>query len=150
MSIGELCNRDVVVISPDEPIQEAVSLMRQYNVGDIVVVVKRGDDSVPVGMLTDRDLVIEIMAKEISPESVTVGDVMSTTIVTAREDEDLVDVVHRMRDYGVRRMPIVNERNGLEGIISVDDVLALLAEQITGLAELVRKEIQHEHTQRSH
>jgi len=150
MSIGELCNREVVVIKTDASISEAVKLMRQYNVGDIVVVAQRGIHSVPVGILTDRDLVIEIMAKEVDPQSVTVGDVMSTTLVTAREEEELVDVVHRMRNKGVRRVPIVNEQGGLEGIIAVDDVLSLLAEQITGLAELVRKELQHERTTRSH
>lgn len=150
MSIGELCNREVVVIGANASINEAVKLMRQYNVGDIVVVAQRGIHSIPVGILTDRDLVIEIMARDVDPQSVTVGDVMSTALVTAREDEELVDVVHRMRNQGVRRVPIVNEHGGLEGIIAVDDVLSLLAEQITGLAELVRKELQHERTVRSH
>jgi CBS domain-containing protein len=150
MPIGELCNREVIIIRADESIQEAVKLMRQHNVGDLVVVEQRGLNIVPVGVLTDRDLVIEIMAKAVDPQSVTVGDIMSTTLVTALENEELVDVVQRMRKHGVRRVPVVNTHGGLEGIIAVDDVLGLLAEQVNGLAELVRIELHHERTTRSH
>lgn len=150
MSIGELCNREVIIIRADESIQEAVKLMRQHNVGDLVVVEQRGLNVVPVGILTDRDLVIEIMAKAVDPQSVTVGDIMSATLITALENEELVDVVQRMRKHGVRRVPVVNKHGGLEGIIAVDDVLGLLAEQVSGLAELVRIELQHERTVRSH
>ena len=150
MSIGELCNREVIVIKADESITQAVKLMRQHNVGDIVVVEQRGMNLVPVGILTDRDLVIEIMAKEVDPQLVTVGDIMSPKLITALENEELVDVVQRMRSHGVRRVPVVNKHGGLEGIIAVDDILGLLAEQVSGLAELVKIELQHEKTVRSH
>ena len=150
MSIGELCNREVIVIKADDSISEAVKLMRQHNVGDIVVVEQRGINVVPVGILTDRDLVIEVMAKDVDPQSVTVGDIMSSKLVTALENEELVDLVQRMRIHGVRRVPVVNTHGGLEGIIAVDDVLGLLAEQVSGLADLVRIELQHERTLRSH
>lgn len=144
MSIGELCNREVIVIEPQAMIADAVKLMRRYHVGDLVVVEQRGQQRVPVGMLTDRDIVIEVLAKDVSPGAITVGDAMSGPLVTAREDEDLVDVIARMRAHGVRRMPVVNAAGGLEGILAVDDILELLAEQMSGLAGLVKTEQQHE------
>ena len=144
MSIGDLCNREVVVIEPGASISAAVRLMRDYHVGDLVVVEQRGVERVPVGMLTDRDIVIKVMAEEIDPYSTSVGNLMTTELVTASEGEDLVDVVGRMRSRGVRRVPVVNTQGGLEGILAVDDILDLLAEQLTGLVGLVRVEQRHE------
>ena len=149
MSVGELCNREVVVVGPDASIAEAAKLMREHHVGDIVVVEQRTPEPVPVGILTDRDIVIEVLAAEVAPQSVAVRDVMSNSLVTAREDEELLDVVGRMRLSGVRRIPVVNQQGGLEGILTVDDVLELLAEQINGLAALVKVEQQRERERRS-
>jgi CBS domain-containing protein len=143
MSVGELCNREVIVIEADASIDEAVKLMRQYHVGDIVVV-RDSQQPVPAGMLTDRDLVIEVYAKGVDPASIAVGDVMSTSLITARESDDLFTVIGLMRKYGVRRLPIVNDAGWLEGIITVDDMMELLAEQVTGLVEVIRTEQQRE------
>jgi CBS domain-containing protein len=149
MSVGELCNREVVVVGPDASILEAVKLMREHHVGDIVVVEQRPSEPVPVGILTDRDIVIEVLAEEVDPQSVSVRDVMSDSLVTAREDEDLLDIVGRMRLHGVRRVPVVNQQGGLEGIVTVDDILELLAEQMNGLAALVKVEQQRERERRA-
>ena len=149
MSIGELCNREVIIVEADAPIGEAVKLMRDYHVGDVVVVESHGAQRVPVGMLTDRDIVIEILAEAVDPQSLSIRDVMSADLVTVREDEDLTGVIATMRRHGVRRVPVVNEQGGLEGIITVDDVLELLAEQMNGLAGLVRTEQAHEQAIRS-
>lgn len=144
MSIGELCNREVIVIEADASIDAAVKLMRHSHVGDLVVVEQRDQQAIPVGILTDRDIIIDVLAEDISPESLSVSDVMSTPLITARENEDLLDVIGRMRKHGVRRVPVVNGQGGLEGILAVDDVLEILVEQISGLAGLVRIEQQHE------
>lgn len=149
MSIGELCNREVIVVEPEASVRAAVALMRDFHVGDLVVVEQRGAERVPVGILTDRDVVIEVLAEDVDPQSVAVRDVMSDTLVTAREDEDLIDVVGRMRLHGVRRVPVVNARGGLEGILAVDDILELLAEQTNGLAGLVHVEQERERERRS-
>lgn len=146
MSIGELCNREVVVVEPDASIGDAVRLLRNYHVGDLVVVEQRGQQRIPVGVLTDRDIVIEILAEDVDPSSIAVKDVMSSPPVTAREDEDLVDVIAHMRTQGVRRIPVVNAQGGLEGILTVDDIIELLAEQVSGLAGLLKVEKQREHT----
>ena len=144
MSMGELCNREVVVIEPSASVSEAVRLMRDYHVGDVMVVEPRDTQRIPVGILTDRDIVIKVLAEGRDPQALSIRDVMSTGLVTAREDEELVDVIGRMRRQGVRRIPVVNEHGGLEGILAVDDVLELLAEQINGLTALVKIELQHE------
>lgn len=149
MSIGELCNREVVVVEPGASIRAAVALMRDFHVGDLVVVELRGRERVPVGIVTDRDIVIEVLAEDVDPQAVAVRDIMSGALVTAGEDDDLIDVIGRMRLQGVRRVPVVNARGGLEGILAVDDVLELLAEQMNGLAGLVAAERQHERDRRS-
>jgi CBS domain-containing protein len=149
MPIGEVCNREVAVIEADTTISEAVKLMRDQHVGDIVVVEQRGPEPVPVGILTDRDIVIEVLAEDVDPQSVSVGDIMSASLLTARESEELIDVIARMRAQGVRRVPVVNERGGLEGILTVDDILELLAEQVNGLAGLVKTEQLRERERRT-
>jgi CBS domain-containing protein len=137
------------VIEADTTISEAVKLMRDQHVGDIVVVEQRGPEPVPVGILTDRDIVIEVLAEDVDPQSVSVGDIMSASLLTARESEELIDVIARMRAQGVRRVPVVNERGGLEGILTVDDILELLAEQVNGLAGLVKTEQRRERERRT-
>jgi CBS domain-containing protein len=149
MPVGEFCNREVVIVEPDASVGEAVKLMRDRHVGDVVVVEQRDGQPVPVGMLTDRDIVIEVLAEDVAPQSVTVRDIMSTSLMTAREEDELVDVVGRMRSHGVRRVPVVNAQGGLEGILVVDDVLELLAEQMSGLAGLVAVEQRRERERRT-
>lgn len=140
MPVGEFCNREVVVVGKDAGIAEAVRLMRDHHVGDLVVVELRGEQRIPVGILTDRDIVMEVLAEEVDPATVSVGDLMSIELYTAREDEELLDVIARMRTHGVRRMPVVNAQQSLVGILTVDDVIELLAEQVNALAGLIRRE----------
>ncbi len=146
MPIGEICNRDVVYISRDSTILEAAQLMRQHHVGDLVVAEDKAGLRVPVGMLTDRDLVIEVLAANIGTEAVNVGDIMSPELVTARDSDGVYETIQRMRGKGIRRIPVINHRGGLEGIVAVDDLLGLLAEEIMGLAKLVAREQTRERT----
>ncbi len=140
MPIGEICNREVVFVTREDTILEAALLMRQHHVGDLVVAEDREGVCFPVGMLTDRDLVIEILAADIGVETVTVGDVMSPELVVARESDGVYETIQRMRARGVRRIPVVNDRGSLEGIIAADDLLGLLADEIMGLAKLAGRE----------
>ena len=143
MSVGEICNRDTIVIGKDESIAAAAKLMRQFHIG-CVVVIDRDKGVRPVGILTDRDLVVEILAAELDPNTVSVGDVMSHRLVTARDDEDLWEVLKRMRSTGVRRIPVVDSQGALLGILSSDDLLELLAEELGQLARIVGKERERE------
>jgi len=149
MSIGEVCNREVVIVTPEESITEAARLMRERHVGDVVVVSEREGVRVPVGILSDRDLVIEVLAKEVPLDAVTVGDVMSDRLLIAREDEGILDAVKRMRERGVRRVPVVGEDGALVGILALDDLIELIAEQLTDLVGLLTMELRHEREGRS-
>lgn len=144
MSVGHYCNREVVVVDKHTEIRETAKLMRRQHVGDLLVVEQRGNETVPVGIVTDRDLVIEVLAQDLDPDTVTVGDLMSFELVTAQEDDELWETLNRMRSQGIRRLPVVNPRGGLVGILTADDVLDLLAEGLTGLVKLVRREIDRE------
>jgi CBS domain-containing protein len=148
MSVGEYCNREVVVAKRSESVREAVHLMRKHHVGSVVVVEKRGDTSLPVGILTDRDIVIEVMAEDVDPAKVSIGDIMSSDPVTVAESATLLDALEIMRKQGVRRVLVVNAKGLLLGMLAVDDLLELLGEQVGALVELIRTEQKHERTLR--
>ena len=140
MSVGEFCNREVVVVQRAETARGAAQLMRQFHVGDVIVVDERGGRRLPVGIVTDRDLTIEILAEGVDPDVITVGDVMSGDLITAEEHEDTWDCLQQMRNRGVRRMPVVDRDGGLVGIMTVDDYINVFAEQLEDLVRLVTRE----------
>ncbi len=148
MTIGTICNRDTIFTTRNSSIVDAAQLMRDHHVGDLVVVDEQAGRRVPVGIVTDRDLVIEILARQVAPGSVTIGDIMSGELVTAREGDGLFDTLQRMRAKGVRRVPVVDAGGALAGIVAVDDFLDLLAEEISALARLVSREQARERTAR--
>jgi len=148
MGVGEVCNREVIIIDREGSIREAAGLMRKYHVGNVVVVEEKNADRFPVGILTDRDIVLDLIALDVDINAVTVGDAMSFELITAREDDDVVETIKRMRHKGVRRIPVVNDRGGLEGILAVDDLIDYISEQLTDLARLVMGEPQRESEKR--
>jgi CBS domain-containing protein len=144
MSAGEYCNRDVIIVERSESIRVAVDLMRNQHVGDVVVVDKENSSTKPIGILTDRDIVLEILAEDVDLDAVAVGDVMSYEVVTVGEETKLMDAIKQMRTKSVRRLPVVDKDGGLVGILSADDVVQLLSEQLSDLAALIAKEISKE------
>lgn len=148
MNAGEICNREVVIVNRDQTILDAAKLMREYHVGDVVVMEERNEEKVPVGILTDRDIVIKILAQDLDAGEVQIGDAMSFDLLTALEEDDVLETVKRMRGRGVRRIPVVNGQGGLEGIIAVDDLVDLLAEQMADLVALISSEQRHEQKNR--
>jgi CBS domain-containing protein len=140
MAIGEICNRDVVVVEKDDTVQEAARLMRQYHVGDLVVTRVQDGVRVPVGLITDRDIVLEVLGEGLDIDAVTVGDIMSDRLIIAREEDELWDSLQRMRIAGVRRLPVVDGRGGLQGIVTPDDVIELLSEELAQVAKLLSRE----------
>ena len=137
MRIGEFCNREVVVIKEDSSVTEAAQIMREYHVGDVVVVREQYGRQVPVGILTDRDIALGVVADEVDPKSVSVGDAMSFDLTTVVEDEDLMHAIEIMRENGIRRIPVVDADEVLIGILTVDDVLDLLSGVLIDLVHLV-------------
>lgn len=144
MPVSEICNREVIIVQPHDTALEAGRLMRQHHVGDVVVVETRGGARIPVGVVTDRDLVVEIIAPELDPKAITVGDIMVAGLVTLTENCGVFEAIQYMRAKVVRRVPVVNDSGGLVGILTLDDLLELLAEELLALAHLVKGEQEKE------
>ncbi len=149
MAVGEICNREVVIAEKSLSVVHAAQLMRTHHVGDLVVVEARDGRKHPVGIVTDRDIVVGVVAAGVNPESLKVGDIMGPEVATVRESEGLFEALRYMRDKGVRRMPVVDSMGGLIGILTMDDMLSLLAEEMTELAKLVSHERQREASSRT-
>jgi len=149
MFAGEYCNRDVVIASKADSLRDAIQLMRSHHVGDVIVVENVAGNNSPVGILTDRDIVLEVLAQDIDIDSVSVGDVMSDQLVSVTEETGIEETLDVMRAHGIRRLPVINHAGALQGIISSDDFLELVAEQVQKLAGLVRTEQRHERHIRS-
>ena len=147
MTAGEYCNREVIIVEPTVSVTEAAVLMRRHHVGDLVVVEKSGEVTRPVGIITDRDIVIEVMAQKIDPDSLTVKDIMSTDPVSMTETTSLLDTLDLMKQRGVRRVLVVSDNGSLQGLMSADDAIELIAEQINDLTQLVNREMTHEQKQ---
>jgi CBS domain-containing protein len=137
MNVGEICTREVYIVRPHEPLLQAVHEMCKRNVGSVIVVEERGRRVVPVGILTDRDVVGALPEKGELLETTTVGECMSGNLLTLGEDESIVDAMARLRRRGVRRAPVIAANGDLVGIVSADDLLGIVAEQLSSLARLV-------------
>ena len=145
MTAGELCNRTVYIIRANETVLEAARLMKQFHVGCLVVVEDRGADRIPVAIVTDRDLVLKGLAEAPHElETMPVSRVMSDNLVTARDTDRMYDVRKKMRGRGVRRIPVVDAEDRLQGIIAFDDMVDWMAQELTDLAQLVSREQQRE------
>lgn len=144
MSIGEFCNREVVIARREESVLEAAQLMRRYHVGAVVVVDETNDKRFPVGVVTDRDLVMEVLVNKLDPETVLIGEILGESVVSVKASDAVFDTIQHMRSRGVRRVPVVDDNRELVGIIAVDDLFALLAEEMTELYKLIRHEQERE------
>ncbi|MBX3616283.1 CBS domain-containing protein [Nitrosomonas sp.] len=140
MTVGEICNREVIVIQRDEPVVEAAKLMRQYHIGAVIVIDKPSGSAIPVGIVTDRDLVVEVLATELDEAVITVGDIMAPELFTVKESTATHEAIEFMRRKTIRRLPIVDDAGELVGILTLDDVLEILSEELLDLAKLVRYE----------
>lgn len=149
MAVGEICNRDVATAEKALSVVGAAQMMRKHHVGDLVVVEEKEGRTYPVGIVTDRDIVVEVVAAGVDPDALKVGDIMGPEVATVHEGEGLFEALRHMRDKGVRRMPVVDHEGGLVGILTLDDLLGLLAEEMAELAKLVSHERQREATART-
>lgn len=136
MRIGEICTTSPIACSRDESIQGAALLMRTHHVGDVIVVDQPDGERIPVGIVTDRDIVVSVIALGLDPASLLVGDIMSDDLLSCSENDDVYETIERMRQRGIRRMPVLNAHGSLSGIVSVDDLLGFLAEEMGELARI--------------
>lgn len=139
MRIRDFYSPQVVLVEPEASLREAALLMRNRHVGALVVVEKKEGIARPVGVLTDRDIVVAVVAVPgARPEGIRVADAMTTDLVVAKEDDGLFEAVARMSERSVRRLPVVGIDGGLQGIVTLDDVLRVLATELAQLAESLR------------
>lgn len=148
MGIGEICNREVVVVTKQTKVAEAARLMREHHVGDVVVVLEEAGVRTPIGILTDRDIVVEVVAAGLDPAFVSVGEIAFAGLATVEENTGVFETIIYMRDKGIRRMPVVNAAGDLIGIVTLDDLIELLAEELNELARLIRHEQEREMKER--
>lgn len=144
MDIGAICNRVVVFATEDMSLKEAAQLMRDQHVGSLVVVREAAAGRVVVGMLTDRDIVIVAMARDFDPQTLRVADIMSTELITARPEDAISDVLAAMRRHGVRRVPVTGDDDVLIGIVTLDDLLEIMAEEMQGFVQAIISEQKRE------
>ena len=131
LTVGEICTRSVTIAFRSTPLNGAARLMRENHVGSLVVVEETGGLRVVVGILTDRDIVTAVVAADLEPATLRTEDVMSTDLITAREDDSLIDLVRSMRRKGVRRVPVVGAQGELVGLATLDDVLDVLSQELS-------------------
>lgn len=138
--IRDLAVRDVVTVTPQTTLTECAQVMRNQHVGSVVVLDDKGRRDKPSGILTDRDIVIEAVAMGLDADTLTAGDVMSQPLVTAREDDDILDALARMREAGVRRLPVLDAAGNLTGLVAIDNLLEALAEQVDSVVRVLKAE----------
>jgi CBS domain-containing protein len=140
MTVGQICNRVVVFAFRNTPLPDAAKLLRENHIGSLVIVDESDRGRIPVGMLTDRDIAIAVVAQALDPRTLTAGEVMSGELVTANEQDDMLDTLQRMRRRGVRRVPVLTAAGALAGIVTLDDLLELVAEQLGDVVKAIATE----------
>jgi CBS domain-containing protein len=150
MNVGNLCQRTPVTVRPFDDLTAVSQLMREEHVGSVVVVAPdvRENAFKPVGVLTDRDIVIAVVAKGADPKSLQAGDVMTREPAVAFEDESVGAALKKMRKIGVRRLPVVGKQGELIGVLSIDDIIDALVGELEDVAGSIRSEQLIEHTLR--
>ena len=144
MRISEICTVSTICCKRDETVQGAALLMRKHHVGDLIVIEQSDGERTPIGIITDRDIVVSVIALGLDPASLLVGDIMSEDLLTTSDTEDIYETIERMRVRGIRRVPVVNSAGGLVGIVSVDDMLEFLAEEVGELSRISSHQQAHE------
>ncbi|MEO7495029.1 MAG: CBS domain-containing protein [Massilia sp.] len=144
MRIGEICTSHPIHCKRDETVQGAALLMRSHHVGDLVVIDQPDGERIPVGIITDRDIIVSVIALGLDPASLLVGDIMSDDLLTASDGDDVYETIERMRLRAIRRVPVINSRGSLSGIVSVDDLLEFLAEEMSELSRIGPYQQNHE------
>lgn len=134
MEINHLIKRDVETLTPDATCEVAAKLMKEEEIGCVVVAV----DDEPVGIITDRDIVTRVVAVGDSPSKVVLGDVMSDTPVFLGDDRSVERAIQAMNEYAIRRLIVVDDEGLLEGVVTLDDILEFVSRQIDGIVGSTR------------
>ena len=137
MSLERFCREPVVTVQPKQSVREAARLMRDRHVGAVLVV----DDDRPVGIVTDRDVVMRAVIEGRDPNTTPVRDVMSASLTVVGSDQKIDDAVIALRTAGIRRLPIVNAAGKAIGIVTLDDLVVLMAGELNLVAGAVQQNL---------
>lgn len=140
LNAGELCNRIVTVATRKMTVTQAAQRMREQHVGCLVIVDETGTGRIVAGILTDRDIVTSVVAKGVDPATLSVEDVMTPEVVMAQEQDSVADLLAMMRRKGVRRIPVATTTGVLLGLVTLDDLLEILAEQMSAMVMAIESE----------
>lgn len=140
MTIGKVCKSDVTTISEKASIQEAAAIMGEKNIGCLLVIKDESEAQEPIGIITDRDITIKIVAKKTDLNGLTVAEAMSKDLLMLQSDQGIKKSIEAMHSKGVRRAPVV-ENNKVCGIVAVDDLIMMIASELSDLADLFKRQI---------
>lgn len=142
MNVGAMCKKTVVIIRGFDDLTAAAGLMRERHVGSLIVVEPGFEPETlkPIGILTDRDIVVAVLARGADIAGLRVDDVMSSQVSVVQEDAPMEEALREMRRLGVRRLPVVGSHGQLVGVVSLDDILDVLAAQLQDVAGSIRSE----------
>lgn len=144
MNIGAICSRAVAVGESGTSVAQAAKLMRDHHIGALVVVNGGDGARVPIGIVTDRDMVVEVVAADVDYRTLSVGDIMSERPASIMESAGVFEAIAQMRSGGVRRLVVVDANGHLLGVVAMDDLIPVLAEELSALAQAIRVERRRE------
>jgi CBS domain-containing protein len=144
MKLSELCNNKVVTVTSEDTVFYACKLLRNEHVGCLVVVDLYEGNSKPIGIITDRDVVVKVIAPDVVINKVLVKDVIDSKFITANINDDPHTALVLMRKHGIRRIPIINDTGELEGIITIDDLFEYLSNELNQLTRAIFMEQKRE------
>ena len=136
MSVGRICVRTVHVASPEESVREATRRMREANVGTLIVV---DDKRNPVGVVTDRDVALRCVSEDRDPDATQVAAVMTAPVLCVSESMPIEEALRRMAGIAARRLAVTDDEGHLAGILALDDVMELLAEEAEAIGRLLQR-----------
>ncbi|MEJ2360196.1 MAG: CBS domain-containing protein [Gammaproteobacteria bacterium] len=140
MRVSEICNRDAAIIGKLDTIPAAAACMRDFHVDYLVVVESVGGINIPVGTMTDRDIVVNLIASNIELDGITVGDVMATPLLLVDEQDSVINTLKRMRHQCCQHVPVVKSNGALSGILSIENIIDMLAEQFNHIGYILNQD----------
>ena len=144
MRASDICTRDVICVNAETSVTDAAKLMRTHHAGALVVTEQPDGERIPVGIVTDRDIVMMVVAAGVSAQALTVSDIMTAPVLTCGNDHHLFELIAIMRTNAIRRLPVINAHGGLAGIVTADDVYAALGLMLQELNTTLVEEQTHE------
>jgi len=135
MQIADLCRDPAIVARRETTVREAAQMMRRYHIDSLIIVDIEDGCQIPAGVVTDRDIV-GALAEGLDPATSTAGDIITEKLALAGEDDDVLDTIERMRLEDARRMPVVNAQGQLTGVVSLDELLLVVAQELAGFSRL--------------